>query len=266
MGSAGPSALCAMTPSTPKKMRKRASSAAARDAFRREAFAQLAQSPMHAALGVEVEAIERRLAEAHRCARRRWPTLRPAALHLRDAALATACVARRPGAWQALVAEHEHALIVAAMWVLDEEQAIITVRRLLVDLRKSVAADRRKPAMGLRLYRADRPLRDWLLERLTGRIAVGAIAPSGQGRAREARVLGRVRQAGRAGLHVGRARARRPRADEGDEAPPPAALPFPIAAAGGASPAATALPWVAGGESAIAFDREGPAPSRRRSV
>jgi len=142
-------------------------------------FAQLARSPVAARLGVSFETVERQLAQAHRAARKRWPVRDPGALRLADAALVCACLAGSADAWSALTSEHEHALIASAMWTLDEEQAVLLVRRLLAELREHAARPHSR-ALGLRAYRADRPLRDWLLERVAGRVAL--LAPTGRRR------------------------------------------------------------------------------------
>lgn len=160
---------------------------------RQALFAQLALAPDRLTLGATVERIEQRLAEAHRLAKRRWPVAQPESLAIADAALATACLDKRPGAWETLANENELTLIAAAMWLLDEEQAIITVRRLLAELRK--ASGKGGSAMGLRLYRGDRPLREWLLERLTGRIAVGVLASGAKAHRRNIRAISTLRSA-----------------------------------------------------------------------
>ncbi len=144
--------------------------------LQRAYFAQLSRSPRIAKLGVPFDLVEERLAQAHRAARKRWPVRDPGALKLADAALVCACVHNAHAAWTLLIHQHEHALIASAMWSLNEEQAILLVRRLLAELREHAATPRNR-AMGLRAYRADRPLRDWLLERVAGRVAL--LTPTG---------------------------------------------------------------------------------------
>jgi len=128
------------------------------------------------ALGVGPERVRRHLAEAMPGAR-----LRPAmiaALHMRDVALAAACVDARPSAWALLRQRDERALIRAGESFQTGRHAALRARRLLAETEDATVAGA-PGGVNLRRYAGDAPLRAWLVERLMAGIARDLASRSG---------------------------------------------------------------------------------------
>ncbi len=137
-----------------------------RNEIRRAFFARLAESPAISTLGVDAERIAAHLENAGRRSKR-TPV---SATHMLDVALAAACVDEHGPAWRALIDAHERAMIAAIEPHLGSTRAIVTVRRMLLELRCATAQGRGS-ALDLGTYRGEGPLRTWLLERLAMRAA-----------------------------------------------------------------------------------------------
>lgn len=150
-------------------------SAAQMNQLRRVFFAELGARRRDAAdapdFGVDIERIGAHIAEA----RRRRPRARVdlSRIHVGDLRLAAACVDDRAGAWAHLISEYEPRLIRAAEAQEGPTQAVVTVRRMLIEMRRAVEGEGRNP-LDLRRYFGERPLESWLFERLNGRAAVSA--------------------------------------------------------------------------------------------
>lgn len=150
-------------------------SAAQLNQLRRVFFAELGGDRRDRAVtpgfGVDVERIARHIADAR--ARRPRARLDMARIQLRDVRLAAACVDNRPGAWAHLIGEYEPRLIRAAEAQEGPTQAVVTVRRMLIEMRRAAESEGRNP-LDLRRYFGEKALENWLFERLSGRAAVSA--------------------------------------------------------------------------------------------
>jgi hypothetical protein len=145
-----------------------------------------------AGLGVDAERMARHLVEA-------WPPrrrarLRISELHLADVALAVACIDTLPGAWARLIERHEPVLVQAAEQQQTPTQAVVTVRRMFIEMRRDSAPGCRG-TLSLARYCADTSIEAWLLERLTGRLAVNAAVRRAEDGKRRADTVQRLRVA-----------------------------------------------------------------------
>ncbi|TVQ31364.1 MAG: hypothetical protein EA376_09640 [Phycisphaeraceae bacterium] len=120
---------------------------------------------------MNVQRIIDHLNHLQRCRRRR--PINVSRLHYEDLAHAAACVDNASGAWARLIAENEGPLIQAAQPQEGTTQAVVTVRRMFIDLRRSNSDDRRG-SLDLRRYGGQTSLSEWLHDRLMGRLAVNA--------------------------------------------------------------------------------------------
>jgi len=138
-----------------------------RNEIRRAFFARLSECPNVTTFGVDAERIAAHLDNAWRRSKR----VHVSGMHLLDIALAAACVDEHGPAWRALLDAHERTMIAAVEPHLGATRAIVTVRRMLLEMRRATAQGR-GTALDLGAYRGEGPLQTWLLERLAMR-AVG---------------------------------------------------------------------------------------------
>ncbi len=138
--------------------------------LRRAYFAQLSRPGLPAArYGVTADRVAAHVSSARAQKRRRADD--SSRLHIADVALAVACIDGAHGAWSQLIAEHEPRLVRAAEPHVGPVQAVITVRRMLIDLRRGSAGPQRS-ALDLRRVTGEVSLEQWLVDRLMGRIAI----------------------------------------------------------------------------------------------
>jgi hypothetical protein len=131
-------------------------------AMRRAYFAHAAESA--ARYHISFDRIVQHLWEA----RRRHPRYRlRATTAVDDLVHAVACIEGEGLAWADLAARFERPLIRRCRESQDEISATILVRRMLVDLRKSSCGHGSLLLPSLRAYVGDRPLQQWLQERLS---------------------------------------------------------------------------------------------------
>lgn len=141
--------------------------------LRRAVFGCLAEEDARWAghLGVDAERLAAHLVEA-------WPARRRARmsvsdLHVADVALAVSCIENRAGAWSRLIETHEPVLVQTAEQHQTPTQAVVTVRRMFIEMRRDSAPGGRG-SLSLARYCGDRSIESWLLERLSGRLVVSA--------------------------------------------------------------------------------------------
>ena len=170
--------------------RRAALPSAVRSRLIRNFFASVGESELTiGALGVDPDRVMEHLTGAIRRAE-----IRPSAVelvHIRDVAIAAACVDGRPCAWSILENMAEKSLIRAAESFQTRRHATVWARNLMADVRRATMADE-PVSLNLRRYAGDASLRGWLVERLLARIALDLADQGGRSgtRARSADRLG----------------------------------------------------------------------------
>lgn len=162
---------------------------AVRSRLIRNFFSSVGESePIVAALGIDPHRVLEHLSGALKRAE-----IRPSAVelvHIRDAAIAAACVDDRPGAWRLLEQMAEKSLIRAAESFQTHRHATVRARQLLADVRRATSEDE-PVSLNLRRYAGDASLRGWLVERMLARIALDLADSNGRSAgARSAERLG----------------------------------------------------------------------------
>lgn len=142
-----------------------------RDALRRAYFVVLSQHPATARLGVGVERVEAHVRAAW--GGRKRAKLDVERLHLADVAVAAACVEGLREAWAMVIGDHEPHLIRVAEPHEGSTAAVVTVRRMFIEMRRDSAGGGLR-GLSLARYAGDRPIDAWLIERLMGRLAIAA--------------------------------------------------------------------------------------------
>jgi hypothetical protein len=165
-------------------------SGAVRSRLIRNFFASVGESESEvASLGVDPDRVIEHLTGALKRAE-----IRPSAVelvHIRDAAIAAACVDGRPGAWLLLEQMAEKSLIRAAESFQTRRHATVRARNLLADV-KRVTTEDEPLSLNLRRYAGDASLRGWLVERLLARIALDLAESGGRGAGARARSADRL--------------------------------------------------------------------------
>ncbi len=181
--------------------------------------------------GVGVDRVVEHVVQSKR--RRSAASRRADLVHMDDCALAAACIDRASGSWDALADLFEPGLIAAAELHVGGARAIVTVRRLLTELR--LAPTRSRPGrLDLRRYAGDLALQSWLVERLMEQIGVeGEGAAVSRRRAADQRTRLALLLLGESRLHMRRAVASDAGACRSVPCPPPSLSSGPNAPAQG---------------------------------